>query len=172
MNLLFPAQNIGLLGSKMEVSVQTSVWDTVKEQTKVAVDKESDPLLWAMQLSASLNSAGVSLPAVEAAELLVSHICWRNNVPTAWKFLDKALLMRIVSPFPVLALLSTRSFFAVIVFVCMRHFVLCGSFFVVLFCVFFFWKVVGELEMVGIGFYCNYLIGLLVFVKAQQKIEF
>lgn len=84
------------------------VWDNVMEVTKVAQEKGSDPLLWAVQLSSSLNSAGVSLPSAELAHVLVSYICWDNNVPIAWKFVEKALTLRIAPPLLLLALLSTR----------------------------------------------------------------
>ncbi|XP_062108462.1 mediator of RNA polymerase II transcription subunit 33A [Humulus lupulus] len=92
----------------MAVSVQTSLCDSVMELTKVAQQKGSDPLLWAIQLSSNLSSAGVSLPSVEVANSLVSYICWENNVPILWKFLEKALMLKIVPPMFVLALLSTR----------------------------------------------------------------
>ncbi|VVA14021.1 PREDICTED: mediator of RNA polymerase II [Prunus dulcis] len=95
----------------MAVSVQqplSHLWDTVLQLTKSAQDKNSDPLLWAVQLSNSLNSAGVALPSVELAHLLVSHICWANHVPITWKFLEKALTVKIVPPMLVLALLSTK----------------------------------------------------------------
>ncbi|XP_048336798.2 mediator of RNA polymerase II transcription subunit 33B isoform X1 [Ziziphus jujuba] len=95
----------------MAVSVQkqtSHLWDTVLELTKSAQDRNSDPLIWAIQLSSSLNSAGVSLPSVELAHLLVSHICWANHVPITWKFLEKALAIKIVPPMLVLALLSVR----------------------------------------------------------------
>ncbi|KAA8527547.1 hypothetical protein F0562_034738 [Nyssa sinensis] len=92
----------------MAFTVQSSLWDSILELTKVAQDKGSEPLLWAIQLSSNLNSAGVSLPSPELANLLVSHICWANNVPMAWKFLEKALVTKIVPPMLVFALLSTR----------------------------------------------------------------
>ncbi|PON52861.1 Mediator of RNA polymerase II transcription subunit [Trema orientale] len=96
----------------MAVSVQkpatSHLWDTVLEITKSAQDRNSDPLLWAIQLSSNLNSAGVSLPSVDLAHLLVSHICWANHVPITWKFLEKALTVKIAPPMLVLALLSTR----------------------------------------------------------------
>lgn len=95
-------------GSKMAVSVQNSLWDRVAELTKVAQQKGVDPLLWAIQLSSNLNSAGVALPSVELANLLVSQICWDNNEPVSWKFLEKALMLSIVPPILVLALLTTR----------------------------------------------------------------
>lgn len=84
------------------------LWDRVLELTKAAQDKNCDPLFWAVQLSSSLNSAGVSLPSVELAQLLVSHICWDNHVPIMWKFLEKAMTAKIVPPLLVIALLSTR----------------------------------------------------------------
>ncbi|XP_073066110.1 mediator of RNA polymerase II transcription subunit 33A-like isoform X1 [Primulina eburnea] len=83
-------------------------WDGVLELTKAAQERGTDPLIWVMQLSSSLNAAGVSMPSVEVAELLVSHICWSNNVPIAWKFLEKALTIRIIPPMFVIALLFTR----------------------------------------------------------------
>lgn len=85
------------------------LWDSVLELTKSAQEKNCDPLLWAVQLSSTLSSAGVSLPSVELAQLLVSHICWDNHVPIMWKFLEKAMTARIVPPLLVIALLSTRS---------------------------------------------------------------
>ncbi|KAE9460513.1 hypothetical protein C3L33_07516, partial [Rhododendron williamsianum] len=90
----------------MAATVHRSIWDGVTELTKSAQERGGDPLAWAIQLSSALNSAGVSLPSTELADLLVSHICWTNNVPIAWKFLDNALTMKIVPPFHVLALLS------------------------------------------------------------------
>ncbi|GMP99872.1 hypothetical protein CsSME_00047185 [Camellia sinensis var. sinensis] len=92
----------------MAVIVEKSVWDGVLELTKSAQDKGSDPSNWAIQLSTILNSAGVSMPSTDLASFLVSHICWDNNAPITWKFLDKALTMKIVPPMLVLALLSTR----------------------------------------------------------------
>ncbi|CAN4093491.1 unnamed protein product [Withania somnifera] len=87
---------------------QSSIWERVIELTKSAQLRSTDPLNWAMQLSSMLNSAGVSLPSTDVSNLLVSHICWENNVPIAWKFLDKALALRIVPPLFLLALLSNR----------------------------------------------------------------
>ncbi|XP_012092293.1 mediator of RNA polymerase II transcription subunit 33B isoform X2 [Jatropha curcas] len=87
---------------------QQSLWDWVLELTKSAQDKNSDPLLWAIQLSSRLNSAGVTLPSTELAHLLVSHTCFENHVPIMWKFLEKSLALKIAPPTLVLALLSTR----------------------------------------------------------------
>ncbi|KAL4642637.1 hypothetical protein ACB092_02G034500 [Castanea dentata] len=92
----------------MAVSVQSCTWDSVIDITEVAQQKGMDPLLWALHLSSSLSSAGVTLPSLELADVLVSYICWDNNVPILWKFLEKALLLNIVPPMLLLAQLSTR----------------------------------------------------------------
>ncbi|XP_024980169.1 mediator of RNA polymerase II transcription subunit 33A isoform X2 [Cynara cardunculus var. scolymus] len=96
----------------MAVSLGTSsskgLWDSVLELTKKSQNKGSDPLIWAIHLSSQLNSAGVSLPSTDLANLLVSNICWESNNPISWKFLEKALIFNIVPPLLVLALLSTR----------------------------------------------------------------
>ncbi|XP_042476055.1 mediator of RNA polymerase II transcription subunit 33A-like [Macadamia integrifolia] len=92
----------------VQTQTQTTLWGSIVELTKIAQEKGSDPLLWAIQLSSTLNSAGVSLPSKEVAHLLISYICWENNVPITWKFLEKALAMKIVPPMLILALLSHR----------------------------------------------------------------
>nr|XP_028946817.1 mediator of RNA polymerase II transcription subunit 33A-like [Malus domestica] len=86
----------------------SSLWDVVIMQTKEAQEKGSDPLLWSIEVSSNLASAGVSLPSIELADVLVSHICWENNVPIMWKFLEKALVFNMVPSMLVLALLSSR----------------------------------------------------------------
>lgn len=87
---------------------QETIWASVIELTKLAQHKLTDPLTWAVQLSSSLSSAGVSLPSIEAAKLIVDYICWENSVPITWKFLEMALSMKILPPMLVLALLSVR----------------------------------------------------------------
>lgn len=95
----------------MAISMQNTIWDSVLEITKVAQEKGSDPLIWALQVSSSLSSSGVGLPSPELANVLVSYIFWDNNMPILWKLLEKALALRIVPPLMVLALLSDRFFF-------------------------------------------------------------
>ncbi|KAI9128793.1 hypothetical protein K1719_000276 [Acacia pycnantha] len=92
----------------MEVSAVGSLWDGVVELTKAAQEKGTDPVVWAMHVSSNLNSEGESLPSVDFADVLISHICWENNVPIMWKFLEKAFTFKIVPPLLVLALLSVR----------------------------------------------------------------
>ncbi|KAA3485473.1 mediator of RNA polymerase II transcription subunit 33A [Gossypium australe] len=93
----------------MEFSLQSSrLWEEVMEQTKVAKEKGIDPLLWALQVSSSVGTSGIALPSTELAQVLVNYICWDNNIPILWKFLDKALMMKIIPPLLVIALLSQR----------------------------------------------------------------
>ncbi|KAM3267356.1 hypothetical protein P3S67_032406 [Capsicum chacoense] len=95
----------------MEMTTANSIqWDRVKELVELAQERNTDPLIWTMQLSSMLNSIGISLPSIEVEEILVSHICWYNNVPHAWKLLERALIAKIAPPLFVLALLSTKSF--------------------------------------------------------------
>lgn len=105
----------------------SSLWDGILELTKWAQENGSDPLSWAIQVSSNLNSAGVSMPSFELGNLLISYICWENNVPIAWKFLEKALVLKIVPTLPVLALLSSRSvLYTLLVFV-LKVFILIGK---------------------------------------------
>ncbi|PRQ38851.1 hypothetical protein RchiOBHm_Chr4g0418531 [Rosa chinensis] len=87
---------------------QSSLWDNVIQETKEAQEKGSDPLLWSVEVSSILSSAGVSLPSTELANVMVSYICWENNVPILWKFLEKAMVYNMVPSMLVLALLSSR----------------------------------------------------------------
>ncbi|KAG4914384.1 hypothetical protein JHK87_051941 [Glycine soja] len=94
--------------SEEEEEEEGSVMDGVMEVTKWAQEKKTDPLIWSIQVSSALNSGGVSLPSVELAQRLVSHICFENHVPITWKFLEKAMSVRLLPPLLVLSLLSAR----------------------------------------------------------------
>nr|XP_017226911.1 PREDICTED: mediator of RNA polymerase II transcription subunit 33A-like isoform X2 [Daucus carota subsp. sativus] len=92
----------------MSVNLSPAIWESVLELTKTAEANQSDPTMWAIEVSTTLNSAGVALPSQELATLLVSHIFWDHNVSITWKFLEKALSFRIVPHVLLFALLSTR----------------------------------------------------------------
>lgn len=81
---------------------------TMEEVTKEAQENGSDPLVWAIQIYSNLNSVGESIPSTQLAEFLVSYICWDNNLPILWKFLDKALMLNFVTPVILISLLSLR----------------------------------------------------------------
>nr|KYP42240.1 hypothetical protein KK1_036380 [Cajanus cajan] len=84
------------------------VWEGVMEATKWAQENKTDPLLWSIQVTSILNSAGVSLPSIQLAHRLVSHICFDNHLPITWKYLEKAMAVRLVPPLLVLSLLAAR----------------------------------------------------------------
>lgn len=88
----------------MDISIRKSM----EELTKEAQRTGSDPFVWAVQMYSNLNSSGESFPSSQLAEFLVSYICWDNNVPILWKFLDMALIHNIVPPLFLLSLLSVR----------------------------------------------------------------
>ncbi|MED6132380.1 hypothetical protein PIB30_018403 [Stylosanthes scabra] len=93
----------------MEVCGGMRPWeDAVVEVTKAAQKNDTDAVLWAVQVYSNLKAAGESLPSLELAEVLVSYICWDNNVPILWKFLEKAILLNFVPPIFLLSLLSLR----------------------------------------------------------------
>ncbi|CAL5186324.1 unnamed protein product [Lathyrus oleraceus] len=84
------------------------VWERVIELTKRAQEKKTEPVVWSIEVTSLLNTAAVSLPSAELANRLVSHICWENHVPITWKYLEKAMEVRMVPPFLVVVLLSTK----------------------------------------------------------------
>ncbi|KAK1318763.1 Mediator of RNA polymerase II transcription subunit 33A [Acorus calamus] len=83
------------------------LWDRVMEYTKAAGEKGIDPLAWAIQVSSDLCSEGVAIPSTDLAVAMVSHLCWGNNVPAAWKYLEKTISAKMAPPMLVLALLSS-----------------------------------------------------------------
>ncbi|KAG2317318.1 hypothetical protein Bca52824_020440 [Brassica carinata] len=91
----------------MVVPGRRTVWDGVVELTKTAQEQCVDARLWASRLSSNLKPF-VEFPSTELAEVLVSYICWDNNVPILWKFLERAMALNLVSPLLVLSLLALR----------------------------------------------------------------
>ncbi|XP_074585416.1 mediator of RNA polymerase II transcription subunit 33A-like isoform X2 [Curcuma longa] len=83
-------------------------WDEVVEFTKAAQGTGCDPSGWAVQVSSALAAHGVAVPSPELAQLLASHLCWGNDVPLAWKYVEKALAANIAPPMLLVALLSVR----------------------------------------------------------------
>ncbi|EOA32401.1 hypothetical protein CARUB_v10015673mg [Capsella rubella] len=92
----------------MVIPGRRTVWDGVIQLTKMSQENCIDPRLWASQLSSNLNFFAVEFPSTELAEVIVSYICWDNNVPILWKFLERAMALNLVSPLVVLSLLSHR----------------------------------------------------------------
>ncbi|KAK7285393.1 hypothetical protein RJT34_20163 [Clitoria ternatea] len=96
----------------MAVPAQTSEvdeqapWDAILRHTKVAVESNTDPNVWAFQVYSALHSSAISLPSVELAHRLVSHFFWDNHSPIAWKLLHTATSLNLIPPSLLIALLS------------------------------------------------------------------
>ncbi|RDX87669.1 Mediator of RNA polymerase II transcription subunit 33A, partial [Mucuna pruriens] len=93
----------------MEVPAQASevdAWDEVLRQTKLAAETNSDPNVWAFQVTSTLRSSAISLPSAELAHRLVSHFFWDNHSAAAWKLLHTAMSLNILPYSLLIALLS------------------------------------------------------------------
>ncbi|XP_057816725.1 mediator of RNA polymerase II transcription subunit 33A [Cryptomeria japonica] len=78
------------------------------ELTKVSQAQKDPPLLWAVEVSKCLAGADVEIPSVELGQLLVSHLCWSNNEPMVWKYVEQAIATRLLSSLHILSLLTSR----------------------------------------------------------------
>uniref|UniRef100_A0A7N0T3L3 Reduced epidermal fluorescence 4 n=2 Tax=Kalanchoe fedtschenkoi TaxID=63787 RepID=A0A7N0T3L3_KALFE len=85
-----------------------AVWNSVLEITKSAQENNVNPPAWAARVASVLNSNGLTLPSVDLAHVLVSHIFWDNHVPSTWKFLESAVTAKIIHPVILFALLPSR----------------------------------------------------------------
>ncbi|XP_010921944.1 mediator of RNA polymerase II transcription subunit 33A isoform X1 [Elaeis guineensis] len=104
-----PRRGTGSTSELMAVAEAAGLpWDGVAELTKAAQEKGCDPTVWVAHVSSALAAAGAPRPSPELSHLLVSHLCWANNVPLAWKYVERALAANLASPMLLLALLSTR----------------------------------------------------------------
>ncbi|GLU14786.1 hypothetical protein SLE2022_313340 [Rubroshorea leprosula] len=72
------------------------------------LEREVSPLVSAMGMGKGVGPRGSEIPSPELAQLIVSHLCFRHNHPSLWKFLHSALSSRLLSPIHVLALLTSR----------------------------------------------------------------
>ncbi|KAF3793878.1 hypothetical protein EJ110_NYTH09170 [Nymphaea thermarum] len=78
------------------------------ELVKSSQEKKDAPLNWAVEVSKLLQQTGGGFPSLELGDALVSHLCWDNNTPLVWKFIDQAMNSHLVSSLHILALLSSR----------------------------------------------------------------
>ncbi|EOY10864.1 Reduced epidermal fluorescence 4, putative isoform 1 [Theobroma cacao] len=70
--------------------------------------EDTTPLVWVAEMAKCIVSHGLGLPSVELGQVLVSHLCFRTNQPSLWKFLQHAFSSRLLSPLHVLSLLTCR----------------------------------------------------------------
>ncbi|KAI9152792.1 hypothetical protein LWI28_001261 [Acer negundo] len=74
----------------------------VIETVKRCQERQESPVKWALELGKCTSS-----PA-ELGQVLVTHLCFNNNHPSLWKFLDYALHSHLLSPLHILSLLTQR----------------------------------------------------------------
>ncbi|KAJ4832513.1 hypothetical protein Tsubulata_000069 [Turnera subulata] len=91
----------------MEIDA-TEVETRVMETVKYCQQRQEAPLVWAMEVGKCLRSLGVGVPSPELGDAVVPHLCFHNNHPSLWKFLQQALSSRLLSRLHVLPLLSSR----------------------------------------------------------------
>ncbi|KAH9737118.1 hypothetical protein KPL71_018339 [Citrus sinensis] len=80
--------------------------ERVIETAKRCQQRHDSPVMWAVEMTRCLKSGPGSV--VELGEVLVSYLCFQNNHPSLWKFLDYALTSNLLSPIHILSLLTSR----------------------------------------------------------------
>ncbi|XP_021281710.1 mediator of RNA polymerase II transcription subunit 33A-like [Herrania umbratica] len=70
--------------------------------------EDTTPPVWVAEMVKCIVSHGLGLPSVELGQVLISHLCFRTNQPSLWKFLQHAFCSRLLSPLHVLSLLTCR----------------------------------------------------------------
>lgn len=92
---------------EMEID-STEFEQRVLETVKKCQERKEPPLIWATEIVKCVGCAGLELPSAELGQVLVSHLCFANNNPFLWKFIDQALSNGILSPLQLLSLLTSR----------------------------------------------------------------
>ncbi|XP_026413117.1 mediator of RNA polymerase II transcription subunit 33A-like [Papaver somniferum] len=82
--------------------------DKVLETVKWCQERKDPLLVWGMEVSKCVKEAGLVLPSTELGQILVSNLCFTNNNPSLWKFIDQAMSSGILSSIQILSLLTTR----------------------------------------------------------------
>ena len=96
----------------MAASSSQQQWEEkVLKLTKLLEEQRDPPFLWAVEVGKCLMGAGLQLPSVELGQLLISHLCWSNNGPMLWKYIEQAMETQLLSSLHILALLTSRYLF-------------------------------------------------------------
>ncbi|XP_048226155.1 mediator of RNA polymerase II transcription subunit 33A [Ricinus communis] len=93
---------------EQEKKREMMVEDKILETIKACEQRQEGPLVMGMEVAKCLVSLGISVPSPELGQVLVSYLCFQNNHPSLWKFLQQSLSSRLVSSLHVLSLLSSR----------------------------------------------------------------
>ncbi|KAK1264930.1 Mediator of RNA polymerase II transcription subunit 33A [Acorus gramineus] len=81
----------------------------VLEAAKAAEERNDPPSAWAVEASRFARESGAGgVPNLEMGRALVAGLCFSNNTPSFWKYLEQALASRLLCPLHVLSLLTPR----------------------------------------------------------------
>lgn len=80
----------------------------VLEVVKASEERGDPPLVWALEVGRCVQERGLELPSLELGDVVVGSLCFANNTPSLWKFLDQAIASGLLSPLHTLALLTSR----------------------------------------------------------------
>ncbi|KAF5175858.1 hypothetical protein FRX31_034556, partial [Thalictrum thalictroides] len=91
----------------METTEFTRFEDRVLETVKLCQERKDSPLTWGMEVCKCLREAELGMPSPELGQVLISNLCFNNNNPYFWKFIEQAISSGLLSSLQVLALLSS-----------------------------------------------------------------
>lgn len=83
----------------------------VLELTQLLQERGDPALLWGVEVTKCLLEAGLQVPSVELGHLLISNLCWSNNGPMLWKYIEQAMRTQLLNSLHILALLTSRYLF-------------------------------------------------------------
>lgn len=72
------------------------------------LERDASPLMSAMKIGRCIGPRGLDMPSPELAQLIVSHLCFRYNHPSLWKFLHHGLSSGLFCPMHILSMLTSR----------------------------------------------------------------
>ncbi|KAM6556132.1 hypothetical protein CsatB_003151 [Cannabis sativa] len=74
----------------------------VVDTVKWCQERNESPLVWSIEM----GKWATQVPSPDLGQVLVSHLCFQNNTPSLWKFLEGAMSSGLLFPVQVLSLLS------------------------------------------------------------------
>lgn len=83
----------------------------VLELTQLLQERGDPALLWGVEVTKCLLEAGLQVPSVDLGHLLISNLCWSNNGPMLWKYIEQAMRTQLLNSLHILALLTFRYLF-------------------------------------------------------------
>ena len=108
-----PAQNRNTKAEVHEGASRREMDAAALEGKVLAVVKVSEargdpPPVWVSAVERCVRESGLQLPCLELGNALVETLCFANNTPSLWKFLDQAIISGLLSPLHILSLLTSR----------------------------------------------------------------